>query len=136
MLHKYTAIKDVGHSVIKLREDGIIEIDCRNNYEYSVNDVKENWAIIKELAKGKKILVFNNMPEFTTASKETREFVAKGEHKDFIAAEAFVIQSLAQKILGNFYLKINKPVVPAKIFTNKENAVQWLSTFKQKNISI
>lgn len=135
MTHKYIAIKDVGHSVIKLREDGIIEIDCSNNYEYSVNDVKENWAIIKELAKGKKILVFNNMPEFTTASKEAREFVAKGEHKDFIAAEAFVIQSLAQKILGNFYLKINNPVVPAKIFTNKEDAVQWLDTFKHKNLS-
>ena len=127
----YIAIKDLGHSVIKLREDGFVEIDCNNNHEYSVEDIKENWAYIKELAKkDKKMLVFSNMPEFTTASKETREFVAQGWHKDFIAAEAFVIQSLGQKILGNFFLNINKPIVPAKVFTNKEDALHWLGKFK------
>ena len=42
---------------------------------------------------------------------------------------AFVIKSLAQKLLGNAYLKINKPVVPTALFDNEEKAIEWLQKF-------
>lgn len=127
MYINYTAVKVLGNSVIKLKEGGLVEIDCNNNHEYSVEVRKKNRAYIKELADDKKMLVFSNLPEFTTASKETREFVAQGGYKDFIFAYDFVIQSLAQKILGNFFLTVNKPIVSAKIFTNKEDTISWLA---------
>ena len=44
-------------------------------------------------------------------------------------AEAFLLTSLAQKILINFYIRFDKPLVPSKVFTNKEKAIEWLRQF-------
>ena len=44
-------------------------------------------------------------------------------------AEALVVKSLANRILVNFYLTVKKPMIPAKMFNNKESALKWLNTF-------
>jgi len=41
-------------------------------------------------------------------------------------ADAFIIHTLSQKIIANFYLKIQKPVVPTKFFSNSMDAEKWL----------
>jgi hypothetical protein len=47
-------------------------------------------------------------------------------------ADAFVIDSLAQRILGNFYLKFNKPQFPTRFFNSKEEALIWLEAFVEQ----
>ncbi|HET6992002.1 MAG TPA: hypothetical protein VFJ43_11790, partial [Bacteroidia bacterium] len=115
-----------GHSFIFQREDGIIEIDCSDNFEYGIEHIKENLAQIKKMAGNKKVLVLNCSKPFTTVTKEVRDYVASAPHKDFIKGEAFVIHTIGQAILGNFYLRVNKPIVPAKLFKNKTDAENWL----------
>ncbi|CAN5285095.1 hypothetical protein BH09BAC5_BH09BAC5_00190 [soil metagenome] len=120
---------DFGHSTISLRHDGIVEIITAPDFEYDVEHIKQNHAAIKEIAKNKRVLILSIVGENSTASKDVREFVAKAPHKDFVKAEAFVIQSLAQKLLANFFIKVNKPIVPAKFFKNVEDAEKWLKSF-------
>lgn len=121
---------DHGHSVIFMRQDGIIEIDCSDNHEYSVEEIKENLHSIAKLIGSGKALVLNCAKPFTTASKEVRDFVAAAPHQNFIKAEAFVIHNLGQSMLGNFYMKVNKPIVPSKFFKNKREAENWLRSLK------
>lgn len=114
------------HSHIVLRPDGIIEITGRDLHSYSIDDVKENWAAIKALSKGKKAFVLNLAGKYTSVDSETRDFVSKGPHAEFIAAECFVIYSLPQKLLANFYFKMNKPVVTSAFFVDLYKAEKWL----------
>ncbi|HWY12661.1 MAG TPA: hypothetical protein VN026_15110 [Bacteroidia bacterium] len=123
-------IAEFNHSVIYLRSDGIVEIDCADDTEYDVEDIKQNLECIQKIAAGKKVLVLNNAGEYTTVSKEAREYIGSGPHRDFIAAEAFVIRSLGQLILGNLFMKVNKPIVPAKLFKTKWAAEHWLKSFE------
>jgi hypothetical protein len=41
-------------------------------------------------------------------------------------AEALLIDNLPNRILARFYIKINKPKCPVKIFSKKEKAMHWL----------
>lgn len=118
--------KKFDHSLVIYRSDEIVEIICSDNYEYSVADIKENLEYIKSVCGNKKISVLNNLQKFTTVNNEVREFVAKAPHKDFIKAEAFVIHSTGQWLLANFYLKVNKPIVPAKFFKTRNDAEKWI----------
>lgn len=127
---KADQIIDLGHSRISKRADGIIEIDCSDNFEYEVVHIKQNLDQIKKISAGKKVLVLSCSQPFTTTTKEVRDYVASAPHRDFIKAEAFVIHTLGQKMLGNFYLKINKPIVPAMFFKSKSEAEKWLKSFK------
>ena len=67
--------------------------------------------------------------KYTSVDKDTRNHVSKGDGARFSIAEAFIISSLAHKLVANFYLKTNKPVVPTRFFTNQIEAEGWLQTF-------
>jgi hypothetical protein len=36
---------------------------------------------------------------------------------------------MAQRILANFYIKINKPERPTKFFNDKDEAVNWIKQY-------
>jgi hypothetical protein len=66
-----------------------------------------------------------------SASVESEVFkkISNNISNPYSKADAFVIKSLAQKILGNFYLKISKPERPTKFFNNKDEAISWLKNY-------
>lgn len=125
------------HSHIVLRPDGIILLTSRDEHCYSIEDIKENWAAISSLCKGKKAYVLSVAGKYTSVDSEVREFVSKGLHAGFIAAECFVIHSLPQKLLANFYFKMNKPVVPSAFFTDRAKAEKWLKErMKEEHVKL
>lgn len=40
---------------------------------------------------------------------------------------AFVTNRLVSRVIGNFFLGLNKPVVPTKLFATHEEAIAWLN---------
>jgi hypothetical protein len=120
---------DLKHSLIKWREDGIIELHSNENHVYSIDDVKENVEAFGKLSDFKKVPVLIIGGSFSTLAPETRKFMASEESLVYSKAEAFLLRSLAQKILINFYIKFDKPLVPTKVFTKEEEAIKWLKGF-------
>jgi hypothetical protein len=121
---------DLIHSVIILRDDGIIELYANDHHVYTINDVKENVKAFGELTGNKKAPVLIIGGSFSSLDDQTREFMATEESLMYSKAEAFLITSLAQKILINFYIKFNKPLVPTHVFTDKDEAIKWLMRYK------
>ncbi len=62
--------------------------------------------------------------------QSARKYLATDEANQGIIAGAVLVSSHVMKVLANFYLNINKPNVPAKLFTDRENAISWVSQFK------
>src|ERR1700690_465641 len=124
--------EDLDHSLIIKRTDGVIEVRCGDLAIYSIEKVKENHTCIEKFAEGKKVLVLTIAGIYTHVLPEARAYTAKGPHKNYIAAEAFLITSFPQWVLGNFFLRVNRPIVPAKVFLikDKEKAEKWLKKYK------
>src|SRR5687768_5882136 len=57
-----------------------------------------------------------------------RDFLAK-EGSSYTKGVAVVVDTPMTKIIGNFYLGLNKPVAPTKMFTAKEEALAFLKQF-------
>ncbi|MBL7889615.1 MAG: hypothetical protein JNL24_08685 [Bacteroidia bacterium] len=120
---------ELSHSIIVLRDDGILELHTNSEHEYAIDDVIENVETFGKLTGGKKAPVLIIGGAFTSVSKEARSFMATHESLKYSLVEAFLLNSLAQKLLINFYIKFDKPLVPTKVFNNKDEAIAWLSTF-------
>lgn len=116
------------HSHILKRIDGIVEIRCTDDFIYDVQQVKENHHYLKEFAVTEKVLVLSFTEAFTSITNEARAYIAKGYHRDYVAAEAFLIHSLAQRLLANFFVTIGNPIVPVSFFNYKDKDVseKWL----------
>lgn len=109
-----------------LIEDCIIENKITEN---SCIDVYDVIAIKQEnlkLANGKKYAVLVTPGQYSTITKEARELVSSYEFTIDTIAKALIVNSLAHRIIGNFYIKVNKPFIKTQIFTDKEKAIIWL----------
>lgn len=119
---------NLSHTLLVLRDDDVIQMDCDNHY-YTLSDLKEINEALTTLAGGKRKLLLVIANEFSDIDKDSREYMATDESTQHSIAEAYVIKSLSQKIIANFYLRINKPKVPTMIFTNLSSAEKWLKSF-------
>jgi hypothetical protein len=64
--------------------------------------------------------------------KKARDFLASKEGTKGIKAAAMMLDSAFSSFLGNFYLSVNKPPMPVRIFTNTKAALNWLQKFADK----
>ncbi len=62
-------------------------------------------------------------------SYEARHHFSIGNRETMTCAFGIIINSAVSRVLGNFYLGINKPSVPTKLFDNEIDAVKWLKQF-------
>ncbi len=62
--------------------------------------------------------------------KEARAYLAKSESTILIRAGAFLVSNQLQKVLGNFFILIDKPEIPTRLFTDEAEALAWLQQFK------
>ncbi len=68
-----------------------------------------------------------------TIDKESRNYFASKEAGKLILAGAIYLDSPIARFLGNVFLSIDKPVTPAKLFTDKEKAIRWVEQFRHMN---
>lgn len=113
-----------------------VEINNMGFYNVSVNDTEEfNVEDLKKLVDsqaelgGEKLPVLVLCSEHATTNSDLLHAIAKNINNPYSKADAFVIKSMAQKILANFYIKINIPERPTKFFNNKDEAINWLKPF-------
>ncbi len=112
----------------KVQNNLYYEVDIFNNVDFTVNDLrllvssqKENFDLVLP------VLILTK--EFTNTNFELMSAVSRNINNPYSKADAFVIYSLSQKILGNFYLKINKPERPTQFFNSAEDALSWLKQY-------
>jgi hypothetical protein len=117
------------HSHLKLRSDGIVMITYPDNFSFTLKESIESVNAIGEITKGIPHPILKIPGKYTTVDKDTRHHVAKGDGARFSIAESFILKSLAHKIVGNFYLSVEKPQKPTRFFTNVPDAEAWLRTF-------
>lgn len=68
--------------------------------------------------------------EFSTFSKEAREYSANPANEIVANAIAYIIDNLGHRVVINFFVKINKPIKPIKTFSNEEDAINWLNKYR------
>lgn len=132
MEHREVKIIDfvpVASCIVKLRSDGIIHLEIKDDVEVAEEDIREMNAAVGKIGEGRKYPNLITVGKYTSVSKEARDFAASEEANIFTLADGYVLHSFHQKILGNFFMKFNKPKVPVRFFTEENEAVEWLKEF-------
>ncbi len=109
-------------------EFDIVVIRYKEDFEVSLDQAVEDYLAYDEFTQGERVKKLIISGKTTSMSKEARQFIQKANRlrKDKIVAEAIVIHSQAQKVLGNIYLSFLKSQYPIKLFKNEEEATKWL----------
>lgn len=114
---------------LHLRSDGIMYLRVSPEREESVALAKELVVKMGEMLGGGKAPLLVRHEEFALPGKENREFWAKKESCPYSLADAFIVRSTALKLIANFYLRMNRPERPTRMFQQESEAIRWLKTF-------
>lgn len=117
-----TSVNNEGVAITRVKKDAII----------GVAEAKENTKAIISLTGGKPCPMLVDTREINSISKEARDHFSMRDRKGYVNSIAILIASPVSRIIGNFFMGLNKPTVPTKLFTEEETALKWLRTFKNK----
>jgi hypothetical protein len=127
-MSSYIVIKkeETNASYISMCSDGIIRVLFKKNQEIDPTVLEDLFKKFNEIIEGVSYpyiyLAEDGSVTFTTEgnvySKQNQNLFPK-------ICSAFVTKSLAQRLIANFYLKINKPKNPSKLFKNQDEAEAW-----------
>ena len=112
-------------------ENGILYSSSKKDILIDLDVAKTMVRDRVEFTEGKSYPMFIYFSNLQSATKEAREYMSSpdGGLKGILSG-AFLSDSVVTTVVVNLYLKINKPSVPAKFFTKKEDALIWLESFK------
>ena len=84
---------------------------------------------VRDGLKRAKIRVLVDMTAITEISKEARDYFANERTASIQRATALLIGSPVSRVIGNFFMGLNKPISPTRLFTDPHKAIQRLQTF-------
>lgn len=118
-------------ALIQLRSDGIIKVIFNSNVTIDIPEQEKLNQTYLELCKGEKYLFLFEAMDNVNFTKEARENAILLEEKFPAIAYGAIVKNLPNRLVANFYMKVNKPKIPFKAFKIEEEAIEWL--FQQKD---
>ncbi len=111
-----------------LHENGILENITKKGEVIEVEDIKLLIRTNIALAKKKPYGALIDQEELSVYSKDTLEYSTRKDFSPMIVARALLVKNLSKRIVGNFCIKIIRPFVKTRLFTEKEKAMTWLES--------
>jgi hypothetical protein len=117
----------------KEADDEIVYFTYHEMPELTLEIAKELVANRLDYTKGEAAYFLIDATNLRVVSKEAREYLGRpdGGLKGLLAG-AFISDKVLTNVIINLFFKINKPEVPARFFTKKEEALAWLLKIRDK----
>lgn len=119
-------IRETSKIKFSLLEDQIVQIECEPNTTMTLAEGKESTRIVTEMIQSTPLPMLCDLTNVVTMTKECRQHFAGPEHAAVFTKCALLIKSPIARVIGNFFLGANKPLRPTRLFTDKEDALEWL----------
>lgn len=114
-------------------DEGILYIRLLENAEIDLTRSKEMQRASVEITKGDKFVALIDARAKVTVTKEAREWGSTKEAHGKMIAQAIWVNSLANRLVGNFIIQFHKPYAPTKLFSDENTALEWLRGQKSMN---
>jgi hypothetical protein len=125
-------IIEIKEAIIILRADGIMQVTYRKGVVIDVSLQAKIYELFEKICKGTKRPFLFSAFDNVSVTPEARNNAVEMEHLFPGSATAVLANSLAYKLIANFYLKVNRPKTPFKVFSDETKAVEWLLGFIEK----
>jgi hypothetical protein len=106
-------------------DDGIARTVVKEGAEIVLEDAKANSIAVCSLAGPEKFALIVDTRKIKSITKEARDYFSLNGRESRVVAFAILIDSPLSVIIGNFFMGLNKPRVPVKLFNSESKAIAW-----------
>ena len=91
-------------------------------------DVEEIYNTVMDAFGHSSFIYITEFNRLTQITPEARAAAAGEKFNKYTIADAFVLKSFSQRVLGNLYFKFDKPPHPTRLFSDFDKALEWVSS--------
>ena len=117
--------KDFGETSIEILDEHVVRVVLKREQEIGVEVAQYLHDYLQE--KGVKVFkTLTIIEDDVVILPSAKKWMSDPERISRSRADAFVLDSLAKRLIINFYIKHNKPKVPTMTFSSEKKALTWL----------
>ena len=110
-------------------DDGIGRTKVKPGAEITIEYARENSDAVNSLYLEKKFPLMIDSRGIKSMTRDARnQFSTKGRETHVLAL-GIIISSSVSRVIGNFFMGINKPAIPTRLFDNEIEAQKWLKSY-------
>jgi hypothetical protein len=121
--------KETRTARVRLDPEGFVCVFLHPGAEVELDDALEITEAGTELIEGKKRPFLTDIREIGSISREARNHFSGTEAAENCLATAVLVGSPLSHVIGSFFLGLNKPPFPVKLFSSEDGARKWLRQF-------
>lgn len=111
---------------VSLLPGNIIRVAPFENVEMNENDLIELQKVKRDLVGDELYGLMFVTPSMGNMTKEARELASKDFVNRNAVAKVIILQNLGMRLVANFFVKFNKPLVEHRLFNNEIDGYLWL----------
>jgi len=112
----------------------IIHICFKESDCHGLKEAQEVVQAHNQLAEGSPACVLADIRAVKVgADRAARKHYVSAESAEFKSGMAMLVSSPMQRMLGNIFFQLNRPPYPTRLFSQEEEALQWLEHFNKKS---
>ena len=110
-------------------EDGICRTKTKPLAEISIKEAIENSVAVSSFYRGKKFPLLIDARNIKYMEREARNHFSTNGRDTKINCFAIMVKSPLSRMVGNFFMGLNKPSIPARLFDKETDAIKWLKEY-------
>ena len=107
-----------------LRQDGIVQLVWAPQSMVLFEDATAALEAMAQLTGGRRSPLLVDMHDTGPLDRPTRAELTR--RSDLQSAVALIVGTPLTRMMANFFLSVNKPQFPTRLFDNEASAVAWL----------
>jgi hypothetical protein len=119
-----------------LDENDILIVSVHPGIRIDYEDATDNALVVKNLTRGLPVLKLVDSTKPWTIDKKAAKLVASKEVREKTIARAVVKSSALSALILNFFTGLTTPKVPTRVFSDYDEAYEWLLSYRKKKGSI
>lgn len=123
-----TGVRRTRTAQVETTSDGIVITRILPDVEQRVSDAVENISVSAEACGARRAPIVVDLRQAKTLDAETRHYYSGKKLTESFTAIALLVPAGAfGRMLGNLYLRVASPGIPARLFDSEAAALEWSS---------
>ena len=118
--------KELQHAIVEYRKDGIVHVVYKAECTVTIADIYAMAKFISHIGVANKYKILTEPEQNSSIDNNARVLLATEKGSLIMLKNAILCRFLMSEMVSNFFIRIDNPVIPTKIFKDKTKAIEWL----------
>jgi hypothetical protein len=123
-----TAVIETSAQTMWLDGEGIIQAISKPT-DLTLDDAREAITKLADLFGAERHPIVVDLTGLKSMSRDARKYFAGPDTAKVQSAAALIIRSPMAKAIGNFFMGFDRALIPTRLCTSHEEALQWIRQF-------